>query len=240
MVHTSGSLLEVQGLSKTVPSPEGPLHLLEGLNFTIPHGEVVAVVGTSGSGKSTLLGLLAGLDLPSTGRILVDGQDLTTWSEDQRACWRRDNVGFVFQNFQLLENLTALENVMLPLELRGVRSPRAKAVQILERIGLGHRLKHLPVKLSGGEIQRVAIARAFANEPRWLFADEPTGSLDTNTGRRIVQLLLELNRESGTTLVIVTHDHELAGQCHRRLRLHAGRLVGGAGQDSSTDSIDGA
>ena len=219
------------------------MHLLEDLNFTIPHGEVVAVVGTSGSGKSTLLGLLAGLDLPSTGRILVDGQDLTTWSEDQRACWRRDNVGFVFQNFQLLENLTALENVMLPLELRGVRSPRAKAVQILERIGLGHRLKHLPVKLSGGEIQRVAIARAFANEPRWLFADEPTGSLDTNTGRRIVQLLLELNREAGTTLVIVTHDHELAGRCHRRLRLHAGRLVGlvgGAGQDSSAGSIDGA
>ncbi len=221
------SAIEAQALAKEVISPAGErLRLLEDVQFIIQPGEAVAVVGPSGSGKSTLLGLLAGLDLPTRGRVFLDGCDLTALDEEGRAALRRRLVGFVFQSFQLIPSLTALENVMLPLELagEGVAAARARAAAILQRVGLAARLAHYPRQLSGGEQQRVAIARAFVGRPRILFADEPTGNLDRATGQRIIDLLFEINQEHATTLVLVTHDESLAARCGRVLRLEAGRL----------------
>jgi putative ABC transport system ATP-binding protein len=208
-----------------VPSAEGDLTILHDLSLDLARGDSLAIVGTSGSGKSTLLGLLAGLDLPSQGQITLAGHALNTLDEDQRARVRAEHVGFVFQSFQLLDSLNALENVMLPLELEGHRDARERARALLERVGLGKRLSHTPRQLSGGEQQRVAIARAFAAEPAVLFADEPTGNLDTHTGEHISDLLFEINQERGATLVLVTHDERLAQRCHRRIRLEAGHIV---------------
>ena len=219
------SILTAPNLSKVVPSAEGDLTILHDLSLDLLRGDSLAIVGTSGSGKSTLLGLLAGLDLPSSGEITLAGNALSTLDEDQRARIRAEHVGFVFQSFQLLDSLNALENVMLPLELEGHRDARERARTLLERVGLGKRLTHTPRQLSGGEQQRVAIARAFAAEPAVLFADEPTGNLDTHTGEHISDLLFELNQERGTTLVLVTHDERLAQRCHRRIRLEAGHIV---------------
>ncbi|MBA1275123.1 ABC transporter ATP-binding protein [Stutzerimonas azotifigens] len=221
----SVSILTARHLNKVVPSAEGELVILEDLSLELAKGDSLAIVGTSGSGKSTLLGLLAGLDLPSGGEVELAGQVLGGLDEDQRARVRAEHVGFVFQSFQLLDSLNALENVMLPLELDGRRDARAVAQALLERVGLGPRLTHYPRQLSGGEQQRVALARAFAAEPAVLFADEPTGNLDTHTGEHITDLLFELNRERGTTLVLVTHDERLARRCQRVLRLEAGRQV---------------
>jgi len=214
----------VEHLSKRVRDADGWLTILDDLSFRVPAGQTVAIVGASGSGKSTLLGLLAGLDLPSEGTVTMFGESLFALDEDGRAAWRARNLGFVFQSFQLLPQMTALENVMLPLELAGDRGAARRARALLERVGLGDRLGHYPKTLSGGEQQRVALARAFAPAPRLLFADEPTGSLDAATGARVIDLLFELNREAGATLVLVTHDPELAGRCGQRLALHAGRL----------------
>jgi putative ABC transport system ATP-binding protein len=213
-------------LGKRVRLPDHELTILDGVGFTIAAGEAVAVVGASGSGKSTLLSLLAGLDVPSTGSVSLDGVVLSTLDEDGRARIRGEKVGFVFQSFQLLPALTALENVMLPLELRGDGNAPASARTMLQRVGLGERLEHYPRQLSGGEQQRVALARAFVAGPSLLFADEPTGNLDTETGRSIIDLLFEMNAQSGTTLVLVTHDERLAERCGRILRLDSGRLVG--------------
>ncbi len=217
-------VITVQNLHKRVASAEGELSLLQGVNLTIAAGESVAIVGASGAGKSTLLGLLAGLDTPTEGRVTLSGQDLFALDEDGRARLRGEKVGFVFQAFQLLPNLTALENVMLPLELAGRHDAHRVAEGVLERVGLAARASHYPKQLSGGEQQRVAIARAFAPQPQVLFADEPTGNLDRHTGERIVDLLFQLNAELGTTLVLVTHDPNLAGRCQRRLELDEGRL----------------
>ncbi|MGD9945630.1 MAG: ABC transporter ATP-binding protein [Burkholderiaceae bacterium] len=214
----------VEQLSKRVRDADGWLTILDGISFSVPAGQTVAVVGASGSGKSTLLGLLAGLDLPSSGDVKMFGQSLFELDEDQRAAWRARSLGFVFQSFQLLPQMTALENVMLPLELAGAADARPRAQQLLERVGLGDRLRHYPKTLSGGEQQRVALARAFAPSPKFLFADEPTGSLDAATGERVIDLLFALNREAGATLVLVTHDRALAQRCGQRLTLHAGRL----------------
>lgn len=203
---------------------QAELHILRDVSFTVAAGESVAVVGASGSGKSTLLGLLAGLDVPSAGTVRLCGAELFALDEDGRAALRGEAVGFVFQSFQLLPALTALENVMLPLELAGAADARAVAQQWLERVGLGARLGHYPKHLSGGEQQRVALARAFAPRPRLLLADEPTGNLDAETGRAIIELIFALNREAGTTLVLVTHDESLAHRCGRLLRMNAGRL----------------
>ncbi|TRX74937.1 ABC transporter ATP-binding protein [Pseudomonas mangiferae] len=219
------SMLVARNLSKVVTSTEGELAILHDLSFELAAGDSLAIVGRSGSGKSTLLGLLAGLDLPSTGGVQLAGHALETLDEDRRARVRAEHVGFVFQAFQLLDNLDALENVMLPLELDGRHDARERAVDLLQRVGLGQRLHHTPRQLSGGEQQRVAIARAFAAEPDVLFADEPTGNLDSQTGERISDLLFQLNRERGTTLVLVTHDERLAQRCHRLIRLEGGRLV---------------
>ena len=219
------SILTARNLSKVVPSAEGDLTILHDLSLDLLRGDSLAIVGTSGSGKSTLLGLLAGLDLPSSGEIILAGHTLNTLDEDKRARVRAEHVGFVFQSFQLLDSLNALENVMLPLELEGRRDARERARDLLERVGLGKRLTHTPRQLSGGEQQRVAIARAFAAEPAVLFADEPTGNLDTHTGEHISDLLFEINQERGATLVLVTHDERLAQRCHRRIRLEAGHIV---------------
>ena len=218
-------ILTARHLNKVVPSAEGELSILHDLSLDLCRGDSLAIVGSSGSGKSTLLGLLAGLDLPSSGSIHLAGQDLSQLDEDQRARLRAEQVGFVFQSFQLLDSLNALENVMLPLELEGHADARQRARALLERVGLGHRLSHYPRQLSGGEQQRVAIARAFVAEPAVLFADEPTGNLDSHTGERISDLLFELNRERGATLVLVTHDARLAQRCNRQIRLEAGQLV---------------
>ena len=218
-------ILTARHLNKVVPSAEGELSILHDLSLDLCRGDSLAIVGSSGSGKSTLLGLLAGLDLPSSGSIHLAGQDLSQLDEDQRARLRAEQVGFVFQSFQLLDSLNALENVMLPLELEGHADARQRARALLERVGLGHRLTHYPRQLSGGEQQRVAIARAFVAEPAILFADEPTGNLDSHTGERICDLLFELNRERGATLVLVTHDARLAQRCNRQIRLEAGQLV---------------
>ncbi len=215
----------MQGLSKRVRDASGELTILHALSFTLQAKESVAIVGASGSGKSTLLGLLAGLDTPSSGKVLIQGEDLFARDEDGRAQLRGQVMGFVFQSFQLLPNLTALENVMLPLELRGDRDAEGQARAMLQRVGLGERLKHRPRVLSGGEQQRVALARAFVVKPALLLADEPTGSLDHATGAQVMALMDELNREAGTTLVLVTHDERLAAHCDRRLRIEAGRLV---------------
>ena len=218
------AIIQVENLSKQVASPEGPLVILDDIGFSIAKGESVAVVGASGSGKSTLLGLLAGLDTPTQGRVWLAGVDLNGLDEDGRALLRAQRVGFVFQSFQWLTGLTALENVMLPLELAGQSDARRQALDLLERVGLKARARHYPAQLSGGEQQRVALARAFAGNPDVLFADEPTGNLDQKTGHRIVELLFALNREQGATLVLVTHDAELAAYCDRILELDDGRL----------------
>jgi putative ABC transport system ATP-binding protein len=225
---TRHAVLDVQGLGKHVPLPDGDLTILDDIGFRIEHGDTVAIVGASGSGKSTLLSLLAGLDVPSTGAVTLDGERLSDLDEDGRARVRGDKVGFVFQSFQLLPSLTALENVMLPLELRGDSDVEGPARQILEKVGLGQRLGHYPRQLSGGEQQRVALARAFVTRPSLLFADEPTGNLDTHTGQAIIELLFALNADAGTTLVLVTHDDHLAARCRRLIRLDAGRLQGAA------------
>lgn len=224
--RTADCIVRAENLSKRVISPEGPLLILDDISFGIARGDSVAVIGASGSGKSTLLSLLAGLDAPTSGRVWLAGTDLGDLDEDGRALLRAQRVGFVFQSFQLLAGLTALENVMLPLELAGQPDPRRQALELLERVGLKARARHYPMQLSGGEQQRVAIARAFAGNPAVLFADEPTGNLDQKTGHRIVELLFALNREQSTTLILVTHDPELAAYCDRILELDDGRLRG--------------
>lgn len=216
------AIVRVEGLTKQVSTPDHDLTIVRGATFSVAAGETVAVVGASGSGKSTLLGLLAGLDVPSSGKVWVDGEDLFALDEDGRARLRGRLVGFVFQSFQLLPSLTALENVMLPLELAGASDAAARARQVLAEVGLGERLGHYPRQLSGGEQQRVAVARAFATEPKLLFADEPTGNLDSATGAQVIDILFRMNREHGTTLVLVTHDATLAGRCARRITIDAG------------------
>lgn len=218
-------MIAARHLSKRVETAAGPLDILTDIHLEIQARESVAIVGVSGSGKSTLLGLLAGLDLPSAGEVLLSHYPLHDLDEDGRARVRGELVGFVFQSFQLLGNLTALENVMLPLELRRDRQPREQAAELLSRVGLGKRLQHYPKQLSGGEQQRVAIARAFVTEPAILFADEPTGNLDNVTGETVIDLLFRLNRDKGTTLVLVTHDEHLASRCERLIHLEAGRVV---------------
>lgn len=219
-------IIRADALTKIVKSGDDPLTILDGVSFAVEPGASIAIVGASGSGKTTLLGLLAGLDLPSSGEIHIDGQALGTLDEDARAAMRQRLLGFVFQSFQLLPALTALENVMLPLELAGADDAEARARVWLDRVGLARRVTHYPRQLSGGEQQRVAIARAFAGEPKLLMADEPTGNLDVATGVEVADLMFRLNREHGTTLVLVTHDVGLAGRCGRKLSLSAGRLVG--------------
>lgn len=223
--RVNDTVISALDLSKRVVTAEGPLDILSGVNLEIKAGESIAIIGASGSGKSTLLGLLAGLDTPSSGDIVLAGKRITQLDEDGRAQARAGRVGFVFQSFYLLPALTALENVMLPLEVAGVAGAEPKARTLLERVGLGERLGHYPRQLSGGEQQRVAIARAFALHPAILFADEPTGNLDTATGARVIELLFELNREHGATLVLVTHDEDIASRCSRHIYLDAGRLV---------------
>ena len=218
-------IVEANKLSKTVRSPEGDLTILHEVDLSIDGGQSLAVVGASGSGKSTLLGLLAGLDTPSSGTVQLGGESLSQLDEDGRAAVRARCVGFVFQAFQLIPSLTALENAMLPLELAGATDARDRALDVLSRVGLADRVTHYPRQLSGGEQQRVALARAFASRPKVLFADEPTGNLDHTTGERVTQLLFELNRESDTTLVLVTHDSELASNCSRRVVMSAGVLA---------------
>ena len=218
--------LEVERLGKRVRLPSGELTILEDVSFAIAPGDTVAVVGASGSGKSTLLSLMAGLDVPSSGEVRLDGAPMSALDEDGRAKVRADKVGFVFQSFQLLPSLTALENVMLPLELRGDADAEGPARATLAKVGLAERLAHYPRQLSGGEQQRVALARAFVTGPSLLLADEPTGNLDTHTGEAVIELLFAMNMEAGTTLVLVTHDEHLAARCSRVLRLDGGRLVG--------------
>ncbi len=214
----------MRGVCKDVQDASGKLAILRDISFALEAGQTAAIVGASGSGKSTLLGILAGLDTPTAGTVHLAGQDLFALNEDQRAALRARHVGFVFQSFQLMSNLTALENVMLPLELAGVPDAKAQATAMLQRVGLGERLQHRPKVLSGGEQQRVALARAFVVKPELLLADEPTGSLDHATGAAIMDLMFDLNREQGTTLVLVTHDRQLAERCDRRLAIEAGQL----------------
>ena len=228
----AATVLEARALGKSVTDSTGTLTILHDVDFSIARGETVAIVGASGSGKSTLLSLLAGLDTPTTGTVMVGGEDLFALDEDERAALRARSMGFVFQNFQLMGNLTAIENVMLPLELAGRRDARKLASQMLERVGLGERLSHYPKLLSGGEQQRVALARAFVVEPAVLLADEPTGSLDFATGEAVMRLIMDLNREFGTTLMMVTHDRSIAAQCNRAITIAAGAVV----QDSRTQS----
>ena len=215
----------VDRLTRQVSDATGTLTILHDISFSLAERESAAIVGASGSGKSTLLGLIAGLDVPTSGRVVVAGQDLFALDEDARAGVRADRVGFVFQSFQLLPHRSALENVMLPLELSGARDARSRAAEMLDRVGLGARLQHYPRVLSGGEQQRVALARAFVMRPQILLADEPTGSLDFATGETVMRLMFDLNREAGTTLVLVTHDREIAARCDRQLHIEAGRLV---------------
>jgi putative ABC transport system ATP-binding protein len=224
-VMSNNSVLTARGIGKTVKSGASDLVILREIDLAVTRGEAVAVVGASGSGKSTLLAILAGLDTPSTGNVELDGQELFALDEDERARLRAMNVGFVFQSFQLLPSLTALENVMLPLELANEDTAEAKSKEILVRVGLGERLHHYPKHLSGGEQQRVALARAFVVRPKLLLADEPTGSLDADAGAEVIKLLFEMNREYGTTLVMVTHDESLAARCSRIVRLAGGRIA---------------
>ncbi|MGB8339117.1 MAG: ABC transporter ATP-binding protein [Burkholderiales bacterium] len=219
------TMVDVMALTKQVSTSESTLVILNNVSFHIEQGEAIAVVGASGSGKSTLLGLLAGLDNPTSGSVHINGKNIFALDEDGRAALRGEMVGFVFQSFQLLPALTALENVMLPMELAGKDGAQKMAQDILARVGLGQRMHHYPRQLSGGEQQRVALARAFVARPKLLFADEPTGNLDAATGNQIIDLLFELNREQGTTLILVTHDEALAARCSRRLRLVAGELA---------------
>jgi putative ABC transport system ATP-binding protein len=227
MNNSSAVILQAEHLGKQVSSPGGLLTILQDINFSLNSGESLAIVGVSGSGKSTLLGLLAGLDVSTDGRVMFDNIDLNTLDEDGRARLRNKQVGFVFQSFQLLKNLTALENVMLPLELAGVMEAKEIAVNRLRETGLEERLHHYPNQLSGGEQQRVAIARAFVANPKILFADEPTGNLDQETARTIIDLIFKLNRDHGTTLVLVTHDQSIAGHCDHKLTLAGGRIIQG-------------
>ena len=219
------SIVQAVELGKQVLSGEQPLHILQNVTFNVELGESLAVVGASGSGKSTLLGLLAGLDLPSSGSVLLDGKNLSQFDEDGRARLRGELAGFVFQSFQLLPALNALENVMLPLELRGDKEARERATEALKQVGLTPRAHHLPKHLSGGEQQRVALARAFVTRPKILFADEPTGNLDATTGNQVIELMMELNRTQNTTLILVTHDEALARRCASQLRLSAGHVI---------------
>src|SRR5687768_5920697 len=228
VTFTKSCMLEARGLTKSYESGAQMLTVLRDVNFTIRDGEFVAIIGPSGSGKTTLLGLLAGLDVPSAGTVILDGADLAALGEDARARLRGEKVGFVFQSFQLIPTLTALENVQVPLELRGDRNASVRARDLLARVGLAERTHHYPVQLSGGEQQRVAIARAFSNLPKVLFADEPTGNLDASTGGRIVELLESLNREDGTTLILVTHDPAIAGRARRVVRLADGAVISDA------------
>jgi putative ABC transport system ATP-binding protein len=223
--QASNDIIVTEGLGKSVLTSEGNLHILSSIDLIIKSGESIAIVGESGSGKSTLIGLLAGLDTPSCGAIRLNGKLITSMSEDGRAALRNELIGFVFQSFQLLPGFTALENVMLPLELIGDKHAKAAATALLHRVGLSHRLSHTPKQLSGGEQQRVALARAFVTKPAILFADEPTGNLDSKTGATIVDLLFELNLENLTTLILVTHDHALAARCQRTIQLDAGFMV---------------
>lgn len=229
-VSEASAVLRAERLTKQVNSPEGLLTIVDDVSFSIGEGETVAIVGASGAGKSTLLALLAGLDTPTSGRVLLAGADLTELDEDGRARLRAERVGFVFQSFHLVPALTALENVMLPLELAGRRDARKAALDTLERVGLAARVGHYPRQLSGGEQQRVALARAFVTRPAVLFADEPTGNLDSATGERIAQLLFDLNASSHTTVVLVTHDRTLAQRCRRVFTMEAGRFVDPQGQ----------
>lgn len=224
-IQNMSEVVVAAGVEKKVPTQEGELIILDQVDLTINQGESVAVVGASGSGKTTLLGILAGLDVPSAGTVTLAGNEITQLDEEARAKVRGQHVGFVFQSFQLLGSLTALENVMLPAELRGEALAQTQATELLQKVGLGDRVTHYPRQLSGGEQQRVALARAFASEPTVLFADEPTGNLDTQTGARISELLFELNNEFGTTLVMVTHDMGLAQSCQRIITIEAGRIV---------------
>ena len=219
------AIVQADKLTKQVMSGDQPLTILHEASFSVETGDSLAILGASGSGKSTLLGLLAGLDVPSSGTVYLDGTEIFSHDEDSRARLRGKLAGFVFQSFQLLPALTALENVMLPLELHAARDARERAIEVLHQVGLTQRAHHLPKHLSGGEQQRVAIARAFVVKPRILFADEPTGNLDAATGAQIIELLLELNRAQGTTLILVTHDEVLAGRCNRQLHLAAGQIV---------------
>jgi putative ABC transport system ATP-binding protein len=225
MNEQSKPIIETQELKQEVTSREGSLVILKGIDLSLYPGETVAIVGVSGSGKSTLLGMLAGLDTPSGGKVLIDGDDITAMDEESRANMRGEKVGFVFQNFQLLPSLTAHENVMLPLEVNGEEKASDIAKGWLERVGLAERAAHYPQQLSGGEQQRVAVARAFASEAPILFADEPTGNLDTETGNKVADLLFDLNKQQGTTLVLVTHDDKLANRCERKFRMTAGLLA---------------
>ncbi len=225
---STGDVLRAEGLTKKVSSPEGELTILDDVTFSVARGATAAIVGPSGAGKSTLLALLAGLDEPTSGRVWLNGTELTALDEDGRAGMRNREVGFVFQSFHLLPSLTAIENVLLPLELSSTPNAAARARQALVDVGLEHRLRHYPKQLSGGEKQRVAIARAFVAGPSLLFADEPTGNLDNKTGARILNLLFELNAAAGTTLVLVTHDLEAAARCTRLIELVSGRLVAAA------------
>jgi len=227
VTEANAAIVRVSALTKQVTTGEARLTILDQVTFDVAQGEAVAIVGVSGSGKSTLLGLLAGLDTPSAGRVLIDGHDLYALDEDGRAALRARMVGFVFQSFQLLPAMTALENVMLPLELAGEPRARDAAAAMLARVGLRDRMHHYPRQLSGGEQQRVAIARAFVTRPALLLADEPTGNLDQATGAQVIDLMFELNREKGATLVLVTHDESLSQRCSRVLRLAGGRLVNG-------------
>ena len=231
-------MLKVERLTKTYATAAGPLTVLREVAFSIEAGAMLAVVGPSGSGKTTLLGLCAGLDQPTAGAVTLNGIELGRLTEDERALVRNDCVGFVFQNFQLIPTLTALENVLVPLELRGGHDGLAEARELLARVGLEDRLDHYPVQLSGGEQQRVALARAFINRPKILFCDEPTGNLDDDTARAMVDLIFGLNRERGTTLVLVTHNHELARRCTRLIRLRGGTVVADE-KVLTTDSTDG-
>jgi putative ABC transport system ATP-binding protein len=223
--QTSNNIIVTENLGKSVITSEGTLHILSSIDLIIKSGESIAIVGESGSGKSTLISLLAGLDSPSSGSISINGKQLTNMNEDGKAAMRNELIGFVFQSFQLLHSLTALENVMLPLELSGDKNAKAAASALLNRVGLSHRLTHTPKQLSGGEQQRVALARAFVTKPAILFADEPTGNLDSKTGATIVDLLFELNLENLTTLILVTHDHTLAARCQRTIQLDSGCMV---------------
>lgn len=228
MINNEGSnqdVLDIKDLSKTYKSNERELTVLSDINFQIKPGETVSIVGPSGSGKTTLLGLCAGLDKASSGTVKLYGSNLGSLNEDERALLRNQNVGFIFQNFQLIPTLTALENVTIPLELQGAKNAKQKALELLERVGLGDRSTHYPNQLSGGEQQRVSLARAFSNEPKLLFADEPTGNLDGETGDKIEQLIFDLNKEKGTTLIIVTHDLELASRTNRIIKLKSGKIV---------------
>ena len=221
----SETIISIQHISKSVQDVSGTLSILRDIDFSVKAGETVAILGASGSGKSTLLSLMAGLDTPTAGQVVLAGKSLFEMTEDERAAWRGQQLGFVFQNFQLMGHLTALENVMLPLELAGTQNAANLAKSILTQVGLAERLRHFPKVLSGGEQQRVALARAFVVEPRLLLADEPTGSLDAQTGESIMDLMLSMNKARQTTLILVTHDQKLAQRCDRTLTLEAGRLI---------------